>query len=79
VRVKSGTKYGGNLLSYSIVNEIPPKTVPDYQIVNVGILNNIQPTTFDLTSTQFLNNTDHYKLPGVGDVYLKFPKAGIFA
>jgi hypothetical protein len=79
VRIKSGAKYGGNLLSYSITNEIPPKTVPDYQIVNVGILNNIQPTTFDLTSTQFLNNTDHYKLPGVGDVYLKFPKAGIFA
>lgn len=35
-------------------------------------------TTFDNSSTVFLNNVDTYTVPFAGDKYLKFPKIGVF-
>lgn len=78
IKVNSGEKYGGNLIRYSIENQIPPKTVPDYAILDTEFTPVILGTTFDGATTRFLAGVDNYQLPDEGDKYLKFPKIGVF-
>jgi hypothetical protein len=79
LQVRYGSKYGGNLIRYSVSSQIPPKTVPDYAILDTGVVEIVDGTTFDSNSTRFLNGVDSYQLPDSGDKYLKFPKTGVFS
>ena len=79
VSVRYGAKYGGNDIQYSIANQIPPKNVPDYAIIEIGVIQESNGTIFDSNATRFLSGVDNYQAPDEGDKYLKFPKIGVFS
>jgi hypothetical protein len=77
--IRYGAKYGGNDIQYSIANQIPPKNVPDYAIIEIGVIQESNGTIFDSNATRFLSGVDNYQAPDEGDKYLKFPKIGVFS
>lgn len=78
VRVRYGSRYGGNVLLYDPASIVDIATVPSYTIFNEFGIQIASPTTFDNNTTRFLSNIDVYAKPFDGDHYLKFPKVTVF-
>ena len=78
VSVRYGTKAGKNYQYSGTHIGLIAQTVPKYEYLPVSYITIGQATTFDKSSTLFINNEDQYTTPMANDKYLKFPKIGVF-
>ena len=78
VYVNEGTRHANTYQLYDISTLSLGYSVPRYTQSYSSVKVQRLPTTFDKTSTIFLNNVDTYTIPFSGDKYLKFPKIGVF-
>lgn len=77
VIVSGGSSFGGSKMFYNPV--IPPTgSVPHYTLLTNKLELAGEATRFDGGATCFFNNKDEYASPGVRDIFLKFPKHGIY-
>lgn len=76
--VRYGGEFGGNKILYDPASISETGFVPRYTKVPTTLPTEQRPTTFDQSTTRFVNGIDSYALPGEGDKYLKFPKIGVF-
>ena len=78
ISVRFGTKAGKNYQYSGTHIGLLAQSVPKYEYLPVSYITIGQTTTFDKSSTLFINNEDQYTTPMANDKYLKFPKIGVF-
>lgn len=78
VFVNEGTNYANSYQLYDLNALTYGFTVPKFKQSFSQVLAARTKTTFDQTTTQFINNVDQYTLPLAGGQYVMFPKKEVF-